>query len=86
MMQPDEADGPYFHQEWEGVIRTTPIMSVGEVTGKNSNYISVPVFGRHAGINILPLFSQYKAGKTIDAEKIPDLDKRFRMLGWRSNE
>eukprot|EP00439_Symbiodinium_sp_Y106_P055954 s3720_g7.t2 len=34
---------------------------VGEITGKNPNYISVPVVGGHAGVTILPLFSQDKA-------------------------
>mmetsp|Transcript_50298 Transcript_50298/g.116779 ORF Transcript_50298/g.116779 Transcript_50298/m.116779 type:complete len:310 (-) Transcript_50298:7-936(-) len=48
---------------------------VGELTGKNPNFINVPVIGGHAGETILPLFSQDKAGKTIEAEKIPDLDK-----------
>eukprot|EP00435_Cladocopium_sp_Y103_P063340 s991_g24.t3 len=34
----------------------------GEITGKNPNYINVPVVGGHAGTTILPLFSQDKAG------------------------
>merc|ERR1719464_2052013 len=54
---------------------------VGEVTGKNPNFINVPVIGGHAGTTILPLFSQDKAGKTIDAEKIPDLDKKVQDAG-----
>merc|ERR1719346_295897 len=35
----------------------------------------------HAGTTILPLFSQDKAGKTIDAEKIPDLDTKVQNAG-----
>merc|ERR1719226_43658 len=51
------------------------------MTGKNPNYIRVPVVGGHAGVTILPLFSQDKVAKTIDAEKIPDLDKRVQDAG-----
>merc|ERR1712087_759328 len=31
---------------------------VGNITGKNPNFINVPVVGGHAGTTILPLFSQ----------------------------
>ena len=48
---------------------------------ENPNFISVPVIGGHAGTTIPPLFSQYKAGKTIDAKKIPDLDKKVQDAG-----
>merc|ERR1712019_273102 len=54
---------------------------VGEITGKNPNFIRIPVVGGHAGVTILPLFSQDKTAKTIDAEKIPDLDKRVQDAG-----
>jgi len=54
---------------------------VGEITGKNPNFIKVPVVGGHAGTTILPLFSQDKEGKKIEAEKIPDLDKRVQDAG-----
>merc|ERR1712157_396838 len=54
---------------------------VGEITGKNPSFIRVPVVGGHAGATILPLFSQDKTAKTIDAEKIPDLDKRVQDAG-----
>merc|ERR1711979_151297 len=54
---------------------------VGEITGKNPNYINVPVIGGHAGETILPLFSQDKAGKKIEADKIPDLDKHVQDAG-----
>merc|ERR1719240_2551984 len=54
---------------------------VGNITGKNPNYISVPVIGGHAGVTILPLFSQDKVAKTIEADKIADLDKRVQDAG-----
>jgi len=54
---------------------------VAQTTGKNPNYINVPVIGGHAGTTILPLFSQDKVGKTIDADKIPALDKRVQDAG-----
>merc|ERR1719262_1898209 len=54
---------------------------VAEITGKNPNFIKIPVVGGHAGVTILPLFSQDKTAKTIDAEKIPDLDKRVQDAG-----
>jgi len=54
---------------------------VGEITGKNPNFINIPVVGGHAGATIMPLFSQDKAAKTIDAEKIPDLDKKVQDAG-----
>merc|ERR1719420_2378383 len=54
---------------------------VGEATGKNPRFINVPVIGGHAGVTILPLFSQVAACKGIDADKIPDLDKRIQDAG-----
>merc|ERR1712019_179162 len=54
---------------------------VGEITGKNPNFINVPVVGGHAGKTILPLFSQDKIAKTIEADKIPDLDVKVQDAG-----
>merc|ERR1739838_1129217 len=54
---------------------------VGELTGKNPNFINVPVIGGHAGTTILPVFSQDKAAATIDKEKVPDLDKKVQNAG-----
>merc|ERR1740121_2346704 len=54
---------------------------VGEIAGKNPNYINVPVVGGHAGATILPLFSQDKEANKIEAEKIPDLDKHVQDAG-----
>jgi len=54
---------------------------VGESMGKNPNFINIPVIGGHAGETILPLFSQDKIGKTLEAEKIPDMDKKVQDAG-----
>merc|ERR1711972_1311943 len=54
---------------------------VGEITGKDPRYIRVPVIGGHAGTTILPLFSQDRTAKTIDKDKIPDLDKHVQNAG-----
>merc|ERR1712050_64723 len=54
---------------------------VGEIAGKNPNYINVPVIGGHAGTTIMPVFSQDKVSATIDQEKIPDLDKHAQNAG-----
>merc|ERR1712196_75785 len=54
---------------------------VGEITGKNPNFVNVPVIGGHAGATIMPVFSQDKTAKTIDASKIEDLDKRVQDAG-----
>jgi len=49
---------------------------VAEITGKPPCDVQVPVVGGHAGATILPLFSQDAIAATIDASKIPALDKR----------
>jgi len=54
---------------------------VGEITGKNPNSINVPVVGGHAGVTILPLFSQVKEMKDVEKDKIPDLDKKVQDAG-----
>jgi len=54
---------------------------IGNVTGKNPNYIKIPVIGGHAGETILPVFSQDKISASVDAEKIPDLDKKVQDAG-----
>jgi malate dehydrogenase len=54
---------------------------VGEITGKNPNFINVPVIGGHAGTTILPVFSQDKVSKSIAEDKIADLDKHVQDAG-----
>merc|ERR1711972_105989 len=43
MLQCDEADGPYYHQEWEGKVQTTPIISGG------MNALRLPAFFENLG-------------------------------------
>merc|ERR1712151_452986 len=59
---------------------------VADITGKNPRYINVPVIGGHAGITIMPVFSQDKAAASIEADKIPDLDKKSARCGHRSRQ
>merc|ERR1712176_911782 len=54
---------------------------VGEILGKNPNFINIPVVGGHAGITIMPVFSQDPIAATVDAGQIPDLDKRTQDAG-----
>merc|ERR1719161_1661558 len=54
---------------------------VAEITGKNPNYIRVPVIGGHAGVTIMPVFSQDKTANGIDKDKIPDLDVKVQNAG-----
>jgi ribulose-bisphosphate carboxylase large chain len=43
MLEQDAADGPYFHQEWQGMNRTTPIISGG------MNALRIPGFFENLG-------------------------------------
>lgn len=54
---------------------------VAEMTGTPPSKVNIPVVGGHAGATIVPLFSQDKTASTIDAAKIPDLDKRVQDAG-----
>jgi len=54
---------------------------VAQMTGKNPRFINVPVIGGHAGVTIMPVFSQVKEMKEVDKDKIPDLDKRVQDAG-----
>merc|ERR1719231_1256774 len=49
---------------------------VGEATGVHPNNIEVPVIGGHAGVTIMPVFSQDKTAATIPQKDIPALDVR----------
>merc|ERR1712241_842551 len=48
---------------------------VGEITGKNPNYISVPVIGVLSGVSIMSVFSQDKESAKIEKSEIEALDK-----------
>jgi malate dehydrogenase len=54
---------------------------VAELTGKHPKDINVPVIGGHAGVTIMPVFSQDPIAATISASKIADLDKRTQDAG-----
>merc|ERR1711990_153370 len=54
---------------------------VGDMTGKHPKDIDVPVIGGHAGITIMPVFSQDPIAATIPKEKIEPLDKRTQDAG-----
>lgn len=54
---------------------------VGEITGADPAEIDVPVIGGHAGVTIMPVFSQDRSAKTIPASQIPDLDKHVQNAG-----
>merc|ERR1711879_935477 len=51
------------------------------MTGKHPKDVQVPVIGGHAGVTIMPVFSQEPAMKGVDASLIPDLDKRVQDAG-----
>jgi malate dehydrogenase len=54
---------------------------IGDATGKHPKDIDIPVIGGHAGVTIMPVFSQDKIAATIDASKIEALDKRTQDAG-----
>merc|ERR1711920_640635 len=54
---------------------------VSEITGKHPGDIEVPVIGGHAGVTIMPVFSQDPAGATISKDKVAALDKRVQDAG-----
>jgi len=54
---------------------------VSELTGKHPSQVEVPVIGGHAGVTIMPVFSQDPAAASIDASKIEALDKRVQDAG-----
>merc|ERR1712115_376613 len=56
-------------------------MGIGDKTDKHPRDIEVPVIGGHAGITIMPVFSQDPIAATVDASQIPDLDKRVQDAG-----
>lgn len=54
---------------------------VAEITGTDPDDIEVPVIGGHAGITIMPVFSQDKIASTIPQSQIPALDKHVQDAG-----
>merc|ERR1712025_598496 len=54
---------------------------VGEIVGCDPDDVNVPVIGGHAGVTIMPVFSQDKFGKKVPADQIPALDKHVQDAG-----
>merc|ERR1739848_733110 len=54
---------------------------VHEATGQDLESIDVPVVGGHAGVTILPLFSQVPAMNGMPAEKVIAMDKHLQDAG-----
>jgi len=54
---------------------------VHEATKQSLESIDVPVVGGHAGVTILPLFSQVSAMNGMDAAKVADMDKHVQDAG-----
>merc|ERR1712232_826019 len=54
---------------------------VAEITGADPDDVEVPVIGGHAGVTIMPVFSQDKHASKIPTDQIPDLDKHVQDAG-----
>merc|ERR1712014_16489 len=57
---------------------------VGDLLDKHPRDVSVPVIGGHAGVTIMPVFSQDRIAATVDASKmfpVTQLDKRTQDAG-----
>lgn len=54
---------------------------VAEITGADPDDVEIPVIGGHAGVTIMPVFSQDKHGSKIPAKDIPALDKHVQDAG-----
>merc|ERR1712217_568551 len=54
---------------------------VAEKLGVDPRDVDVPVIGGHAGVTIMPVFSQDKHASTIPADQIPALDKHVQDAG-----
>merc|ERR1712226_673040 len=54
---------------------------VAEIQGVDPDDVEVPVIGGHAGVTIMPVFSQDKHAANIPAGQIPGLDKHVQDAG-----
>merc|ERR1712232_596977 len=54
---------------------------VAEIQEVNPRFVRVPVIGGHAGVTIMPVFSQDKHAAKIPEDKIPALDKHVQDAG-----
>merc|ERR1740130_765833 len=54
---------------------------VAELTGADPDDVQVPVIGGHAGVTIMPVFSQDRYARTIPEDQIAELDKHVQNAG-----
>merc|ERR1719476_459629 len=54
---------------------------VSEITGADPDNVNVPVIGGHAGVTIMPVFSQDEHAAKIPQSEIPALDKHVQDAG-----
>lgn len=77
MIADDSADGPYFHQEWEGMGATTPIISGG------MNALRMPGFFENLGTSNLILTAGGGAFGHIDGAPAGALSLRQAEQCWK---
>jgi len=77
MIQRDSADGPFYHQEWQGMNPTTPIISGG------MNALRIPGFFGNLGHSNLILTAGGAAHSRLFQQPWPfesHIDRRWRKL------
>jgi len=78
MIEQDSADGPYFHQEWQGMQPTTPIISGG------MNALRIPGFFENLGHSNLILTAGGGAYGHVDGPAAGAKSLRQAETCWRS--
>merc|ERR1719386_339832 len=76
MLQDDEADGPYYHQDWQGMKQTTPIISGG------MNALRLPAFFENLGHSNVILTAGGGAFGHKDGPKQGDISCRQGEEAW----
>ena len=77
MLQDDEADGPYYRQEWQGMKETTPIISGG------MNSLRLPAFFENLGHSNVILTAGGGAFGHKDGPKIGAISCRQGEEAWK---
>jgi ribulose-bisphosphate carboxylase large chain len=78
MIEQDSADGPYFHQEWEGMLPTTPIISGG------MNALRIPGFFDNLGHSNLILTAGGGSYGHVDGPAAGAMSLRQAEKCWRA--
>jgi ribulose-bisphosphate carboxylase large chain len=78
MIERDSADGPYFHQEWQGMKPTTPIISGG------MNALRIPGFFENLGHSNLVLTAGGGSYGHVDGPAAGAMSLRQAEKCWRS--